>query len=174
MDNRNSPGPRLIALGALFAAFLLLPGTVSAQTAELRGAVADSTGSALPGVTVTIVNAATGVERVVVTDDQGAFRVPALQPGPYTVESTLSGFGPDNRKVTLTVGQVGDVKVTLSVGAIEESIQVVGRAAVEIETTKSDLVGRRQPGTVVGTAGAEPRLRRPGAAAARRRPGPDR
>lgn len=139
MDNRNTPGPRLIALGALFAAFLLLPGTVSAQTAELRGAVADSTGSALPGVTVTIVNVATGVERVVVTDDQGTFRVPALQPGPYTVESTLSGFGTDNRKVTLTVGQVGDVKVTLSVGAIEESIQVVGRAAVEIETTKSDL-----------------------------------
>ena len=139
MDNRNTPGPRLIALGALFAAFLLLPGTVSAQTAELRGAVADSTGSALPGVTVTIVNAATGVERVVVTDEQGAFRVPALQPGPYTVESTLSGFGTDNRKVTLTVGQVGDVRVTLSVGAIEESIQVVGRAAVEIETTKSDL-----------------------------------
>ena len=43
----------------------------SAQTAELRGSVADSTGSALPGVTVTIVNTATGVERVVVTDEQG-------------------------------------------------------------------------------------------------------
>jgi hypothetical protein len=137
-DNRSIPGHRRLALGALIVA-LLAPGTVSAQTAELRGAVADSTGSALPGVTVTIVNVATGVERVVVTDDQGTFRVPALQPGPYTVESTLSGFGPDNRKVTLTVGQVADVKVALSVGAIEESIQVVGRAAVEIETTKSDL-----------------------------------
>jgi hypothetical protein len=112
----------------------------SAQTAELRGSVEDSTGSALPGVTVTIVNTATGVERVVVTDEQGGFRVPALQPGPYRVASELSGFNADTKQVTLTVGQVADLKVTLSVGAISESVQVVGRGAtVEIETTKSDL-----------------------------------
>jgi hypothetical protein len=111
-----------------------------AQTAELRGAVEDSTGSALPGVTVTIVNTATGVERVVVTDEQGGFRVPALQPGPYTVESSLSGFNNDTKKLVLTVGQVADLKVSLSIGAIQESVQVVGRGAtVEIETTKSDL-----------------------------------
>ena len=139
MHHRTIPSRRITALGALLAALLLLPVPASAQTAELRGTVADSTGSALPGVTVTIVNAATGVERVVVTDEQGAFRLPALQPGPYTIESTLSGFGPDTRKVVLTVGQVADLKVALSVGAIQESIQVVGRAAVEIETTKSDL-----------------------------------
>ncbi len=139
MHHRTTAIRRFAALGALFAALLLLPGTAAAQTAELRGTVADSTGSALPGVTVTIVNSATGVERLVITDEQGAFRVPALQPGPYTVESTLSGFGTDTHKVVLTVGQVGDVKVVLSVGAIEESIQVVGRAGVEIETTKSDL-----------------------------------
>lgn len=139
MHHRTRPNRRLTALGALLAALLLLPALASAQTAELRGTVADSTGSALPGVTVTIVNSATGVERVVVTDEQGTFRVPALQPGPYTIESTLSGFGPDTRKVELTVGQVADVRVSLALGAIQESIQVVGRAAVEIETTKSDL-----------------------------------
>ena len=100
----------------------------------------DSTGSALPGVTVTIVNTATGVERVVVTDEQGGFRVPALQPGPYTVESSCRASTPTPSKVVLTVGQVADLRVTLSVGAIQESVQVVGRGAtVEIETTKSDL-----------------------------------
>jgi hypothetical protein len=128
--------PSVIALVALM--FSSTPAL--AQTAELRGAVEDSTGSALPGVTVTIVNSATGVERVVVTDEQGGFRVPALQPGPYTVESSLSGFNNDTRKLVLTVGQVADLKVSLSIGAIQESVQVVGRGAtVEIETTKSDL-----------------------------------
>ena len=135
LSSRNG----LAACGVLLAALLVLPATASAQTAELRGSVADTTGSALPGVTVTIVNSATGVERVFVTDAQGAFRAPALQPGPYTVESTLTGFGTDTKKVVLTVGQVADVKVSLSVGAIQESVQVVGRSAVEIETTKSDL-----------------------------------
>ena len=58
MHHRTTAIRRFTALGALFAALLLLPGTAAAQTAELRGTVADSTGSALPGVTVTIVNAA--------------------------------------------------------------------------------------------------------------------
>lgn len=139
----------LIRCSSLRAAFLLVLSlsailvtatSALAQTAELRGAIEDSTGSTLPGVTVTIVNTATGVERVVVTDEQGTFRVPALQPGPYAVDSTLSGFNSDKKQVTLTVGQVADLKVTLSVGSLQESVQVVGRgAAVEIETTKSDL-----------------------------------
>ncbi len=139
MFTRITSRPRTVAVGVLLTALLALPAAVSAQTAELRGSVEDSTGSALPGVTVTIVNTATGVERVVVTDVQGGFRVPALQPGPYTVESSLTGFGNDTQKVVLTVGQVADLKVSLSVGTIQESVQVVGRSAVEIETTKSDL-----------------------------------
>jgi len=137
--NRTTFSHRTAALGVFLASLLLLPGLASAQTAELRGSVTDSTGGALPGVTVTILNAATGVERTVVSDEQGAFRAPALQPGPYTVSSSLMGFGGDTRKVVLTVGQVADLKVSLSIGAIEENVQVVARAAVEIETTKSDL-----------------------------------
>ena len=121
--------PRAAAVGMLMTALLALPATVSAQTAELRGSVQDSTGSALPGVTVTIVNTATGVERVVVTDEQGGFRVPVLQPGPYTVESSLTGFGSDTQKVVLTVGQVADLRVSLSLGTIQESVEVVGRSA---------------------------------------------
>lgn len=139
MDMHISSLGRRASVAMLLAALLVRPGAAWAQTAELRGAVADSSGSALPGVTVTITNDSTGVERVVVTDQQGGFRVPALQPGPYTVASSLTGFGADTKKVVLTVGQVADLKVSLSVGAIEESIQVVGRSAIEIETTKSDL-----------------------------------
>ena len=139
MFKRFSPHRATCAIGVILAAFLLLPGTASAQTAELRGTVTDTTGSALPGVTVTIVNSATGISRVVVTDGQGGFRVPAVQPGPYTVETSLSGFNTDTKKVVLTVGQVAELKVSLSIGTIQESVQVVGRVAVEIETTKSDL-----------------------------------
>lgn len=126
-------------VAAALVVLLLSPLAGFAQTAEIRGAVADATGATLPGVTVSIVNTATGVERALVTDDQGAFRAPALQPGPYKITANLMGFSPDERAVTLTVGQVADVKVTLSVGAIQESLQVVGNAPIEIETTKADL-----------------------------------
>jgi len=121
---------------------LLFPIMASAQTAEVRGFVTDSSGAVLPGVTVTIRHEATGIERTIVTDDQGGFRAPALQPGPYVVESALMSFGKDAQKLVLTVGQVAEVKVTLSLGAVQETVQVVGTAAaVEIETTKSDLSG---------------------------------
>ena len=133
--------PRVLRLLVLVCACGgFIPTLALAQTAELRGVVSDSSGAVLPGVTVSIRQEATGVERAVVTDDQGAFRVPALQPGPYAIESTLMGFGKDARKIVLTVGQVADVRVTLTVGALEETVQVVGASgAVEIETTKSDL-----------------------------------
>ncbi len=101
------------ALGLVLAAVLLLPAIALAQTAELRGSVDDASGSALPGVTVTITNTATGVERVVITDEQGGFRAPALQPGPYSVASSLSGFSQDTKRLVLTVGQVADLKVAL-------------------------------------------------------------
>ncbi len=137
---RQRPPRAAILLGVTLTALVLSASAAFAQTAELRGSIQDSTGSALPGVTVTIANTATGVERVVVSDEQGGFRVPALQPGPYSVVSDLTGFNSDTKQVTLTVGQVADLRITLSVGAISESVQVVGRGAtVEIETTKSDL-----------------------------------
>ena len=130
-------GRRLLI--AIAAATLLFPLSAHAQTAELRGTVSDASGGILPGVTVTIRHEGTGVERVVVTDEQGGFRVPALQPGPYAVASELQGFGKDARRVGLTVGQVADLKIALTVGALSETVQVVGRSTVEIETTKSDL-----------------------------------
>jgi hypothetical protein len=141
MQNRATRLCRRTIVAALLAAiFVALPNTAAAQTAELRGLVSDSSGGVLPGVTVTIVNVATGVQRSVVTDEQGQFRVPLLQPGPYTAESTLVGFGTDLQKFTLTVGQVADLRISLGVGVLTENVQVVGgSAAVEIETSKSDL-----------------------------------
>src|SRR4051812_33183707 len=124
------------AIAALaLAALVGVASTAAAQTAELRGAVVDASGATLPGVTVAIVNSGTGVERTVVTDEQGVFRVPALQPGPYAIECSLQGFGTETRKVVLTVGQVADIKVTLGVGTVSETVQVVGTSPVEIETS---------------------------------------
>ncbi|MBY0495430.1 MAG: carboxypeptidase regulatory-like domain-containing protein [Cyanobacteria bacterium] len=126
--------------GLMAASLLILPALASAQTAELRGVVADATGAVLPGVSIRIQNAGTGVERAVTTDSDGLFRVPALQPGSYVVESILMGFNTDTRKLALTVGQVAELRIALTVGALEESVQVVGSSAtVEIDTTTSDL-----------------------------------
>lgn len=130
--------PRIVLL--LCALIGLVPSLAYAQTSELRGVVADDSGAVLPGVTVTIRNEATGVERTLITDGQGSFRAPALQPGTYAVKSDLMGFGPDLRRVTMTVGEVAELRIGLLVGGLAETVEVTA-SAVTIETTKSDLSG---------------------------------
>jgi hypothetical protein len=124
----------------LLANLGIFPARASAQTAELRGTISDDSGAILPGVTVTIRQTDTGIERSAVTDDRGLFRAPALQPGPYRVTSELMGFKTDARMLRLTVGDVSEVRITLSVGQMSETIQVIGTAAA-VDTTKADLSG---------------------------------
>src|SRR5438034_208012 len=130
----------LLPLGVLFVLAALSPAAVFAQTAELRGVVSDESGAVLPGVSVVIRQTDTGLERSSVTDEHGLFRAPALQPGPYRVTSTLMGFKTDVRTLALSVGEVSEVRVTLGVGGVAETVQV-SAAAVQVETTKSDLSG---------------------------------
>jgi len=127
------------SLFALCIVAIVTPRAALAQTAELRGAITDASGGVLPGVTVTIRHEGTGIERVVVSDELGTFRAPALQPGPYVVQSELQGFGTDSKRVVLTVGQVADLRIALTVGTLSETVQVVGTSPIKIETTKADL-----------------------------------
>src|SRR3977135_1488446 len=57
-------------------AVMLLPQIALAQEAVLSGTVTDSSGSVLPGVTVTALHTATGNNFLAVTDERGGFRVP--------------------------------------------------------------------------------------------------
>ena len=62
-----------LAVGILLA----LPGIGFAQEATLTGAITDTTGGVLPGVTVSAVLEATGNRFDTVTDETGRFRIPA-------------------------------------------------------------------------------------------------
>jgi outer membrane receptor protein involved in Fe transport len=70
-----------------------LPLAAQTVTGTMRGSVTDRSGAALPGVTVTIRNVDTGLERVIVTGSDGSFSAPFLQIGRYNVQAELSGFG---------------------------------------------------------------------------------
>jgi outer membrane receptor for ferrienterochelin and colicin len=84
---------RAVALLAVVA--LLIPGMVLAQTSRTTGAitgtVTDTSGAALPGVTVTVTSPNLQGTRTEVTDAAGTFSVPSLPPGTYKVDYALSG-----------------------------------------------------------------------------------
>lgn len=118
---------------------LLLPLSASAQitTGNLFGTVADNSGTALPGVTVTLTG--NGAPQVQVTNGQGQFRFLALPPGRYTVQAELEGFSPVTYpNVTINLGRNTEIELKLSpaLGKLAESLTVTAAApTVDTSTT---------------------------------------
>ena len=99
---------------------LAASGLASAQsTSTFNGRVLDQGEAVLPGVTVTAVNTSTGVARTTVTNGEGVYSMPGLEPGVYDVQTDLSGFAPSTRRrVTLTVSSTPErasLKTSVSV-----------------------------------------------------------
>ncbi|MBI3050018.1 MAG: TonB-dependent receptor [Acidobacteria bacterium] len=110
--------------------------------ANVGGTVVDESGGALPGVTVTVANTATGRSQTLVTGDDGRYRAVALVPGPYEVTAELQGFATVRRAITLVVGAEAELSFTLGVASIAETVTVVGEAPL-VE------VARSQPSSVI-------------------------
>lgn len=110
-------------------------------TGLIEGVVRDSEGGVLPGVTMTLRNQATGVVRTTVTETDGSYRFPALQPGRYNLLAELSGFATEEvNDVTITIGLGLLRDFSLGVQGLQERVTVTGTAPV-VDTTKSEVSG---------------------------------
>jgi hypothetical protein len=128
-------------VAALAVAAASLPALAAAQSGSstITGIVKDSTGGAIPGAQVTVVNEETNVGVDSVTNQEGVYRVGALVPGKYRVEVVLSGFDPVSRRaLALQVGQTLAIDVTLDVGKQTESVNVTAAAPL-VESQSSNL-----------------------------------
>src|SRR4029077_18183578 len=113
------------ALSVMVATFAYAQG--GSTTAPLSGAVVDTSGASVPGASVTVTNEGTGATYQAVTNDKGTFTVPALQAGTYTVTIVLSGFKQSVIKgVKLLAATPAEVRATLAMGGMEESVVVEG------------------------------------------------
>lgn len=106
-------------------AVLLAPVTALAQqTGNIAGRAVDSSGGALPGVTVEATSPSMPSARVVVTGDNGDYRLAALQPGTYTITFTLSGMQKLTRNAQVQLQQDTMVNVTMAVSGVSETVNV--------------------------------------------------
>ncbi len=116
---------------------------VSAQqtTGDITGTVTDSTGAVLPNVTVTAVNAGTNASRAGVTNDTGAFRIPALAIGSYRVTASAEGFKSAVQTVEVLSGSVIQSSFKLQIGQRSETVEVEGSAPlVELSPNNNNYV----------------------------------
>ena len=82
----------LLRIATLLCVGLVSPLWAQVGNSVLTGLAEDPSQARVPGVTVTAVNTQTGVQTVVLTNETGAYNMPNLAPGVYTLRASLPGF----------------------------------------------------------------------------------
>ena len=137
---------------AATAGVLLLLGVsfVSAQvsTSSITGAVTDSSGAMVVNAKIEAKNDDNGVVFEQHTTGAGTYTFSSLTPGSYSITVTMAGFRTfTSTHNILTVGTPLVVDVTLKVGAVGESVEVVESNYQRLETsnaTVSDVMDTKQ------------------------------
>ena len=123
-----------------FAGAMLLSAAAFAQSG-ITGVVKDTTGAAMPGVTVEA-SSDVLIEKVksAVSDGDGNYRIADLRPGTYSVSFTLPGFKTFKRDgLQLQAEFTATINAELSVGSLEETITVTGSSPVVDVTTSAKV-----------------------------------
>ena len=116
--------------------------SVGATTGSLNGRITDGSGGVLPGVTVTATSPALQGSRTTITNEEGAYRLPGVPPGVYSVHYELGGFGIVIREgINVGVGFTATVNVELKLAALEETVTVSGASpVVDVSSTRTATI----------------------------------
>ena len=129
-------------LSAAILAVMVLPMTISAQTAtgRMAGTVLDPSGSAIPAAQVTVRSESTVAAVVLETNMAGAFSASALAPGLYTVEISSPGFRTHSiEHLKVDVARETSVPpVLLELGVATEVVVVEG-GVNQVQTTNAEV-----------------------------------
>ena len=141
---------RVMAIGMqAFALLLLAAGAAFSQTdrGTIRGTVLDTTGAVIPGASITVTNAATGVTVDTISTEAGTYNVSALPSGVYNIQVQLQGFKTLLRpNVAVSAGNITGLDLTIEVGSIGETLTVVGEAPLlrtESSSTGAEIDSRQ-------------------------------
>ena len=123
----------------LLVALALAPSPASAQETggSIRGTIADPQAAVLPGVTVTLRNEDTNALLTTITNEQGAYVIPFVPIGRYTLTAELAGFS--TAKQTQVEVRVGDrlrIDLPMKVGTLTEEV-TVSASALLLETSSA-------------------------------------
>ncbi|HEX2269529.1 MAG TPA: carboxypeptidase regulatory-like domain-containing protein [Pyrinomonadaceae bacterium] len=129
-------------LAFLLLTFCLIAVASGQGTASrVTGTVLDEKGSVVPGAVVTLTNEATQTSLTTETSEGGTYVFDSIQVGKYTVSVEKQGF-----KKAVSVGNTANinqpltVNVTLEVGALAETVQIVSSADT-VQTSSSGNLG---------------------------------
>ncbi len=137
----------------VFFAFTCLAQTPSGSVV---GRVTDSTGAVVPGVAITITSLDTNISQKGLSNENGDYTIPYLNPARYKLEASIDGFRRHKQsEFQLSIEQSLRIDIRLEVGATSESVTVTdipaplntengtrGEVATSAEITDLPLDGR--------------------------------
>ena len=144
-----SSSQRILTATFRFIAVLLLVlagfATAKAQqtNATIVGNVTDTTGAVMAGAKVTATEGSTNTVRSTVTDNNGAYTIPALPVGIYSLSVENAGF--ESQKATgikLDASQTARQDFKMSVGQVNQTVAVEAGAAAAQLQTETGAVGQ--------------------------------
>jgi len=136
MDKVERQLSNIVPSVALVFAVLTAPATLCAQaTGTMSGYVKDSSGGVVPNAKVTATLVQRGTTYPAETNDEGFYKLPALDPGNYTLTVEKEGFERSVQTgLSVSVQQNLRVDATLTVGAVTQQVRVTAQAAL-VDTT---------------------------------------
>ena len=135
-------------------ALAIFAGVASAQTSmgTITGTVRDSVGAVVQDATVEVKNEATGEDHTVTTKSDGSFRIDAVDPGPYTVHATKSGFsGFELQHLDVKPSVVTSYDVALGIAGTSTNVTVetANTATLDLESGQlASTIGSKELETV--------------------------
>src|SRR5215472_12561975 len=137
------PIPWLRLAELVFSTVLALsPATLHAQNprGSLRGVVQDASGARVPGARIVVQAADSSLQREVLSDDTGEFRIDELQPDLYRVRVQAKGFAEASADVKVAVSSVREITVTLKLASVRQETVTLG-GEESITTQRIDTEG---------------------------------
>lgn len=135
---------------SLLALLVAIPLSLHAQqySGTINGTVTDSTGAAIPGATITLINTGTGTKVVQHSDGQGNFVFAQLPIGTYEIHVTQGNFKEFvETGIVVHTSTNTEVPVVMQVGGASQTVTVQANA-IQVQTT-SAAVGEVVNGTQV-------------------------
>lgn len=135
---------RVFAITFLLFASALFITAQDLDDVTISGMVTDSNGLAVVGASVTATSVETGESRIVVTDDEGRYRIIKLKPGTYKIKATASGFGPQETPGIPTISAQNvqkDFKLAPATVTAEQTVTVTDDDGPAVDTTRTIVGG---------------------------------
>ncbi len=116
----------------------LVPLPAQDPRATITGQITDSSNALMPAVTVRATNLETNVAVTAVSNGQGAYEIPYLNPGTYKLEAEITGFKSWSQSgIELRMGDRIRLDVTMAPGDVKEVVEVKALAPVLESATAS-------------------------------------